>query len=361
MPDLLGRVRCRAGGVFPDRGSLAGREPAVGRRADAGGGAGPALVELGQGEVGGQFAAAVPHRFAAAGRVAGERDGIPGDLIGIAGAEPHADLHPGLVQPGEELHLAGGHGRRCADFACEGDAGGLVPAAAAGLLGLGAGGAGGRGAVTGCGAPQPEPALYREACLADPVVVVRQPGPAAVLAGQGRDDVNVVVSVPDGDPPDRVVFLPVRGQAGAVHDLPGDASPLVVAEHPVAGGGSDRAMPDRAAGRAGAERGDGLLEQAVQAPEVPPAAGPQWRLELGGVPPPGDDVRVGVLGMPARTVEVVDEPVGPLAAENLSDHGSLFRSSSATESRRRALRALSAAYGTRSPERWPVAFSFATA
>ena len=40
-------------------------------------------------------------------------------------------------------------------------------------------------------------------------------------------------------------------------------------------------------------------------------------------------------------------PAGPFAAEHLSDHGSLFRSSSAAASRRRALRMLSAAYGSK--------------
>ena len=134
----------------------------------------------------------------------------------------------------------------------------------------------------------------------DPVVVVRQPGPAAVLAGQGGDDVNVIGGVPDGDPADRVVFLSARRQAGAVQDLARDARPFVVAEHPVAGSGPGHAVPDRPGRGPGAGRGEGLLQQAVQFPEVAAAAGAQGWFELGGVPPAGDDVRVGVLLVLAR-------------------------------------------------------------
>ena len=47
--------------------------------------------------------------------------------------------------------------------------------------------------------------------LADAVVVVPGLGPGPVLAGQHGDKVDVVVAVPDGDPPDGLIFLTVGG------------------------------------------------------------------------------------------------------------------------------------------------------
>ena len=331
--DLPGRVGGGAGGVLPDRGSFLGRELAARNCAGVGWAGCPALAELGQRQVGGQLPAAVPDRLARSRRVLGQGDGVPGDLARVAGAVAHADLHAGPLQAGEEVLLAG-RGRGCgADLALEGDAGRLLPAAAPGLLGLRPGRARGGGAVAGGGAPQAEAVLDGEARLAHPVVVVRQARAPAVLAGQGSDDMNVVVAVPDGDPADRVVFLPVGCQAGAVHDFARHLSPLFVAEHPVAGSGTGHAMPHRPSGSTRSQRGKCLLQQAVQAPEVPPAAWAQRRFELGRVPPSGDDVRVGVLLVPAGPVQVADEASGPLSAEHLSDHGSLFRSSSAAASR----------------------------
>ena len=140
--------------------------------------------------------------------------------------------------------------------------GGFGQAVAAGLLRLRAGRAAGRGTVAGRGLPQPEPLLRGPARLPHLVVVVPQAGARAVLAGQRRHDVDVVRGVPDRDPADRVVVLAVRGEAGAVHDVAGELGPFVVGEHPVAGGGADRAVPDRFGEAAVAERFLGLLEQA---------------------------------------------------------------------------------------------------
>src|SRR6266581_1549359 len=80
--------------------------------------------------------------------------------------------------------------------------------------------------------------------LADPVEVVVQAGPAAVLPGQGRHDVDVVIAVVHRDPPHPLVFLAVAGQAGAVHDLPGDPHPRPVTQLRVTVGGADHAVPD---------------------------------------------------------------------------------------------------------------------
>src|SRR5450755_1610389 len=59
-----------------------------------------------------------------------------------------------------------------------------------------------------------------------------------------------------------------------------------------------------------------------QSPEIPAAIGPQRRLQLGGVPPPGHDVRVGVLLVPSGTVQVIDQALSALSARrgDLPDH-----------------------------------------
>jgi hypothetical protein len=60
-------------------------------------------------------------------------------------------------------------------------------------------------------------------------------------------------------------------------------------------GGTDRAMPDGAAEAPRPERGVRLLEQPVEPAEVAVTAGEQRRFQFGGVPPSGDEVRIGVL------------------------------------------------------------------
>src|SRR5258708_4218146 len=106
-----------------------------------------------------------------------------------------------------------------------------------------------------------------------------------------------------------------------------------------------------------------LLEQAVQRPEIAAAVVTQRWFQLSGVPPAGDDVRVGVLLVAARAEQIPDQPGYAAAARaDLADHCRIrLRTSSAAWSSNWARRRLSAAYGRRSPPRWPVAFSFATA
>ena len=79
----------------------------------------------------------------------------------------------------------------------------------------------------------------------------------------------------------------------------------------------------------------------------------QRRLQLGRVPPPGDQVRIGVLLAPPRPEEVVEQSRDGSPAEHLPDHRRRRRTFSAAASRRSARRMLSAAYGRRSAERWP--------
>jgi hypothetical protein len=61
---------------------------------------------------------------------------------------------------------------------------------------------------------------------------------------------DVVRPVVDGDPPHAFVFFPVAGQASAVHDLPGDPHPRVIAQLGVAGRRADLAVVNRLGRRA---------------------------------------------------------------------------------------------------------------
>jgi hypothetical protein len=56
---------------------------------------------------------------------------------------------------------------------------------------------------------------------------------------------DVVAAVVHGDPQRRFVFLTAAGQAGAVHDLPGDPHPRAVPQVRVTGRGPDLAMRHR--------------------------------------------------------------------------------------------------------------------
>jgi hypothetical protein len=64
---------------------------------------------------------------------------------------------------------------------------------------------------------QPEPALGVLAGFPHPVKVIPSAGLCAVLAGQGRHDVNVIARVPDRRPPHPQV-ISLRRQPCAVHD-----------------------------------------------------------------------------------------------------------------------------------------------
>jgi hypothetical protein len=192
LTDLLGRAGSHAGGVRPDLVPFLCGELAAGRGAHGF----PPGTELGQGQVGGQLPAAEPHRAAAASGIAGHGDGVSGDLAGITGAESLPDQYPGVGQAGEEFRLAGGACCGGADRPPERHPRRFGSAVPAGLLVLCAGWATGGCPVAGSSAPQPVPFLRGPAGLADPVPLVRQAGLAAVLAGQHRDDVDVIGAVP---------------------------------------------------------------------------------------------------------------------------------------------------------------------
>ena len=72
--------------------------------------------------------------------------------------------------------------------------------------------------------------------------MVRPEPPAGVLADQHRGDMDVVLGVPDRDPP-RPTLIPRHGDPGAVQQLPRDPRPLPVRQDPVGGGDPRRAVP----------------------------------------------------------------------------------------------------------------------
>src|SRR5512140_1307919 len=135
--------------MIPGRAALRGGETVIAA------GPGPAAPQLGQGQVRGEFPAAVPDRVPGPGGVAGKGDGISGDLPRVTAAVPGADEDPSLAEPGEELLLAAGCCGSGAHLATQGDAGCLFSAVPGRLLGLGPGRLAGGGPVAGRGRPQP--------------------------------------------------------------------------------------------------------------------------------------------------------------------------------------------------------------
>ena len=319
VADLRGGVGGHAGGMFPDRIPLLDGQPASTGRNPV---RGPPVPQLGPAQVRGELPAAVPDRACVLGSVAGQGDRVPGDLAGIPCAEPFADQHAGLIQAGEELLLAPSRGGSRGDLPPQRDPGCFVQAAAGGLLVLGTGRPASRGAVGGRGGAQPVALLGGEAGGADLVPLPRQAGLAAVLAGQHRDEMNVIIAVPYCDPADGLVFLTVGSQPGAVHDLVRDGRPFVIGQHPVVGSGAHRAVPDRPRVAPLAESGLRLLQQPGQRGEVPLSVRPQRRFEAGRMPPARDDMGIGVFLVAAGTEQVIQQrfDVLPARVADLPDH-----------------------------------------
>ena len=314
--DLGGGMTGDAGGVLPQLLSLLDRQ--VRDRLLPGC---PPLGEPGPGQVGGEFAAAVPDRVAVLGGVAGQRDRVPSNLPGVLGAGPDPDLHAGLAEAGEELLRVcrgGGGGRHVAP---QRDARRLAEPAPCRLLSLRASRAPVRGAVGRRGGPEPVALLGSGAGVADPVAGVPGADPGAVLAGQHRYEVDVVGSVADGDPPHALVVLTMWGQPGAGHHVPRNLRPLRIGKHTVFGSGTHRAVPDRFRARQAALPVVGQPEPGDEAAEVAPAMGAKPRLQAIWVKVAGHDVRIGVLLTAARAVQVPNKPghVVPARAD-LPDH-----------------------------------------
>jgi hypothetical protein len=132
---------------------------------------------------------------------------------------------------------------------------------------------------------------------------------------------DVIIAVPDGDPADGLVFLTAGGQPGAMHDLVRDGRPFVIGQHPVAGSGAHRAVPDRPRVAPLAESGLRLLQQPGQRGEVPPSVRPQRRFEAGGMTPARDDVRIGVFLRAAGAEQVVQQRFDVLPARGAGARG----------------------------------------
>ena len=177
--------------------------------------------------------------------MAGQADRVPGHLGRVTVTVPQPDLDLTAGQGGEELRLGPGRGRGRLDVAAQRDPGRLgLPGPGRGP-GLGPARPPGRGPVGPGHRHQAVLGLEVAQRLPDPVVLVVQMGPAAIMAGQHGHDVDMIAAVVHRDPRHRLVLLAVAGQAGAVHDLRGDPHPRAVAQVWVAGRGADRAVPHR--------------------------------------------------------------------------------------------------------------------
>ncbi len=192
---------------------------------------------------------------------------IAGDLARVERAVPLADQHPSGCQPVKELAFRPCSGHRTADVPTERYPGRLVPAAPRGLLRLGPARPLGGGAIRRRRGPQPEPFLRCPARLADPVEVVPDSWPGAILAGQGRHDVNVIVIMANCHPSDSGL-VSSRGEAGAVHDLGCDVCPFGVGHDPVPRRGANRAVPHGLVVARPSQGGQRLCQQPGQTTQI---------------------------------------------------------------------------------------------
>jgi hypothetical protein len=229
-------------------------------------GIGPATAQLRQAEVSSELPAAVPDDPATFRRVVRQAHGVPSHLTRACSAIPLADGDPSLGEAGEELLRRPCSGRRGAYLAAQGHPGRFSPPAPGRLLRLGAGGTPRGGAIRRGGNSQLEPPLGLLAGFPHAIEVIPGFRPGAVLAGQGRYQVNVICGVLDRDPPHPHVIT-FRIPPGAVHDARRDLRPLGVGEHPVLGGGADRVLSVAAAEYA-APGGLNMAETEMLSPEA---------------------------------------------------------------------------------------------
>ena len=208
-------------------------------------GGAPPRPQRRQGQVGGQPAAAEPHRLPLGVHVPGGRHRVADQVPRWRLPRPHE--HTEIGQPPEELlrvlrlHRGGPRGT---PQPCPA---GLVGAAPGCLLLLRPGRLPRRGAVRRRGRGQPEAALGVLAHLPGAQVVA--PGvysAAGVLAHEHHRDVDVVLGVPDSDPAAGAGVV-TTGQAGAVQQVLDNLGPLRIRQHPVARGVAQRAVPHRTA------------------------------------------------------------------------------------------------------------------
>jgi hypothetical protein len=163
---------------------------------------------------------------------------------------------PGDADAVQEVLFAAGFVGSGADQPPQLVAGHFVALLSGGLVQLGGCGVtlGGTPAVD---AVQPVVVFQLAAASLRAAVVVPEPDGAAVLAGQGGDDVDVPVVVADADPSHRGQVA-VRGHTDRSGDLGGDVFPLVVGQDAVLGVVVDRTVPDRQGGQFPADAGGGV-------------------------------------------------------------------------------------------------------
>lgn len=228
----LGGVELQAGCPGPGR---RGRLPGVGAFPA------PASLQLREGEVRGQLAAAEPHRLGTLGGscpAGAQGDGV-GDLVRVQHAHPRPHQHPVPTEPLAELGEAARAGQRGPYLAAQ-----HLPVRASrdwpsrrgtplGLAGvaalLGPAGVLVTGPVRRRGPGEAVAGLDGQAGLAGPVEVVARPDPLAVLPGQRRDDVDVVVGMPDRDPP-HGFLITSRCGADPMQVLTDDVRPPPIAQ-----------------------------------------------------------------------------------------------------------------------------------
>ncbi|MEV7445641.1 hypothetical protein AB0O22_31660 [Streptomyces sp. NPDC091204] len=200
-----------------------------------------AFADAGQGQVVRERGSGEPDGPAATvGAVPGQRDRVPDERAVVVASFAHADS--GVAEPVEEIGVAVGERGRGADGALQGLPCGLGQAAAGGLLGLPGDGTAAGGPVQG-GHRGEGPAGFEGAGggvhRGD---VTTHAGVPAVLAGQGRRDVDVVVSVADRDPPAGLLVVVLRDARGVDHGG-GDLAPFRVRQHAVVSVITDRDVP----------------------------------------------------------------------------------------------------------------------
>ena len=130
-------------------------------------------------------------------------------------------------------------------------------------------------------------ALGLQAGLPDPVEVVPDLGPGAILAGQRRHQVNVIGGMTDRHPPHPQVIA-LESEPRAVHDLGRDLRPLRIGQDTVLGGGAYRAVPHRLAVAGTGEGRQRLGQQPGQAAQIRRPAGAAFRLQFRRISEPGD-------------------------------------------------------------------------
>src|ERR1019366_331861 len=176
-----------------------------------------------------------------------------------------------------------------------------------------------RGAICRSGRAQAKLALCLLACLSHLVEVVPCLRAQAVLASQGRYQVDVIRSVPDRHPAHPEVIA-LRGEPSPAHDPHGDLRPLCVRQQPVPRRGPQRTVPDRLRVVGAVERGKRLGEQAGQAAQVAGAVRAAAGFEFVRITESGNQVRIGVFVRLARAVQIVQQPGGTRNTFNLRLH-----------------------------------------